>query len=222
MTTLLNSLLIAALFTHFSSLTGAVQIKTDAVGAAVFLDGESRGFTPLTLSNMAVGNHELRLHKEGFLDSTRSITVKEQEILRLFIVLEAEPRPLAALPRGFPVLHLHTTGMCIGTLTVAEDGIHYRAYDQRDVFDIPWSAMDVVTRGGLYDTRESFVGEYCGLRIDSADRNYSFLAYEETPEVAKAPVDKRGKMITLEMASKPTGELFDLVWRIWLPKFKAK
>jgi hypothetical protein len=109
-------------------------------------------------------------------------------------------------------------------LTVTAEGIRYEADDRQDVFDIPWKAMTTVTRGmgSLPNVQWSLTGEYCGLRIDTPARNYGFLIYEETPEIAKLPSAKRGDAVTLEMASKPTGRVFDLVWRIWRPLFIAR
>jgi hypothetical protein len=201
-----------------------LQIKTDVAGVEVYLDDASVGQTPLRLDSVTAGRHELRLSRDGFLEASRSVEVPESGLAKVFVPMTAVELAPPVLPQTFHALHQHKAGVCNGTLTVTAEGIRYEADDRQDVFDIPWKAMTTVTRGmgSLPNVQWSLTGEYCGLRIDTPARNYGFLIYEETPEIAKLPSAKRGDAVTLEMASKPTGRVFDLVWRIWRPLFIAR
>lgn len=201
-----------------------LRIKSDVAGAAVFLDDASVGQTPLRLDSVTPGQHTLRLTRPGFQEASKSVEVSESGITRVFVPMTAVEDPPPKLPQTFPALHQHKTGVCCGKLTVSETGIRYEANDGQDVFDLPWTGMTTVTRGmgALPNVQWGLTGEYCGLRIDTSTRNYGFLIYEETPELAKLPSAKLGDAVTLEMASQPTTRVFDLVWRIWLPLFKTR
>ncbi|MCX7805127.1 MAG: PEGA domain-containing protein [Planctomycetota bacterium] len=45
---------------------GSISISTAVPGAEVLLDGEMAGFTPLTISNVAAGSHQIILRKTNF------------------------------------------------------------------------------------------------------------------------------------------------------------
>ena len=213
------------LFLYVSSARGSVLwVKADVARAEVLLDGTSAGRTPLVIDPITPGLHELRLVHEGFQEAIRTVDIPASGLTRVFITMEPVSAPAAVLPQTVLALHQHKAGICTGTLTVAEDGLHYEAIDKKDIFHIPWKAINLLTRGmgSMPNVQWAFTGEYCGLRVDTADRNYGFLIYEETPEMAKLPPAKRGEKVTFEMASKPTEQIFGLTWQVWLPLFKAR
>ena len=55
----------------------AVAIATDPGGAAVYVDGEARGVTPLELK-LAPGEYRVRVAKDGFLENSRIVKVSGQ------------------------------------------------------------------------------------------------------------------------------------------------
>jgi len=55
------------------------MIATDPPGAAVFLDGTSRGTTPLALDRIPAGEHRVRVSLAGYLDHSRAIVVRAGE-----------------------------------------------------------------------------------------------------------------------------------------------
>lgn len=54
---------------------GSIQVNSTPSGARVYLDGADKGTTPLTLSNISVGSHAVRLTKEGYRDYQETVTV---------------------------------------------------------------------------------------------------------------------------------------------------
>lgn len=54
--------------------TGSVVLETSPAGAAVMLDGEAVGTTPVTLSDIAEGTHRIELRKKGHYG--KAVTVK--------------------------------------------------------------------------------------------------------------------------------------------------
>jgi PEGA domain len=49
-----------------AALRGNALVKSKPAGARVYVDGEFRGFTPMTVQTLSVGNHLLRLERPGF------------------------------------------------------------------------------------------------------------------------------------------------------------
>jgi hypothetical protein len=65
------------------SASGTVKILSNVSGAAVFLDGSQVGKTPVTLDNVAAGDHLLEVKSSGYVDARQQIHVEggEQKIL---------------------------------------------------------------------------------------------------------------------------------------------
>lgn len=66
---------------------GKVVIETNLAGAAVFIDSEYRGSTPLTVTGLSPGPHELMLNRERCIPETRTFYIRDNRdsirILRL-------------------------------------------------------------------------------------------------------------------------------------------
>ncbi|NYT20523.1 MAG: PKD domain-containing protein [Methanomicrobiales archaeon] len=66
---------------------GKVVIETNLAGAAVFIDSEYRGSTPLTVTGLFPGPHELMLNRERCIPETRTFYIRDNRdsirILRL-------------------------------------------------------------------------------------------------------------------------------------------
>jgi hypothetical protein len=63
-------------------------IRSDPSHAQVYIDGIERGYTPLTLGNLAKGDYGIRIRKEGYED--RRIRVKVKENSRLTVSLDLD------------------------------------------------------------------------------------------------------------------------------------
>jgi hypothetical protein len=55
-----------------------VTIVSDPAGASVIIDGRGRGLTPLEVSDLSAGRHELVLSRDGYRDYNTSFTVSSQ------------------------------------------------------------------------------------------------------------------------------------------------
>jgi tetratricopeptide (TPR) repeat protein len=73
---------------------GSVVIRTTVPGASVFVDGEFRGVSPVTISHLAPEAHALRVEKGGFEPLVTSLVVREEHSERDF---ELSPAPRGAL-----------------------------------------------------------------------------------------------------------------------------
>lgn len=56
---------------------GFLRVETEPEGAEVFVDGESRGFTPIEIDGLTIGEHEILIKKTGFRSIERKVNVTE-------------------------------------------------------------------------------------------------------------------------------------------------
>ena len=56
-----------------------LAITSEPAGAAVFVDGQPRGVTPLQVPDISAGDHRVRLVKDGYLDNSRLLSLKAGE-----------------------------------------------------------------------------------------------------------------------------------------------
>jgi serine/threonine protein kinase len=76
---------------------GRIVLKTIPATANVYLDGASRGATPLVIENVAPGDHQLRVELRGYRSQILTVTVKtgDQESFHLIhLVREGESSPI--------------------------------------------------------------------------------------------------------------------------------
>ena len=67
--------------------TGRLAVRTVPDAATVFVDGQSRGLSPLTVSNLSVGDHELLVRKTGFLDNRSTVQIRPDAVTTVTIDL---------------------------------------------------------------------------------------------------------------------------------------
>ncbi len=199
-----------------------VRIKTDAPSVEVLLDGASMGKTPLTLT-VSPGSHELKFAKEGFEGLSRPLEVKDASPSKVFVVMKATSKPLPVLPLTLRAFHQHRAGACSGVLTVAADKLSFKSEDDTDAFEVPLASIRSLTRGmgAGVNVTWGLTGEYSGVRLDTSDRNYGLFAFEMDEKLAAMTPKERTNTLTFQMMEKPTGELFRLLRRLWLPLQQA-
>jgi hypothetical protein len=207
-------LLVAQAASAQSQGTTTLRVKTDTADVEVRLDGESVGHTPLTVRELAAGKHRITLLKDGYEDYLQDVEVSPGKPNSVFVVMKPRNVKLPDLPLTFKVTHWHRifrwqeTGSCRGTLTVSVDALDYKAEDGSDQFHVPVATIKSVARsvgpevGGTprLVTRPT---DELALRIETSGRSYTFMAFKETRKDAP------------EILGEKTGELYDLVLRLW-------
>jgi len=69
---------------------GALDVESRPAGAQVFVDGKAVGVTPLVLSNVAPGEHDVRLEESGYRSWSSNVRVVAGERLRVAASLEGK------------------------------------------------------------------------------------------------------------------------------------
>ncbi|MEO6951578.1 MAG: PEGA domain-containing protein [Polyangia bacterium] len=75
---------------------GMLAVASIPPGAEVRLDEVGDPFlgkTPLASTKLPAGSHVLALHKAGYIDTTRGVTIVENSTLRIDLVLQKVPAP---------------------------------------------------------------------------------------------------------------------------------
>lgn len=68
--------------------SGALEVKTDPVGASVLVNGLERGKTPLSLSGIPKGYISVTIKHEGFKNETRELKMSAGEVQNLYLALQ--------------------------------------------------------------------------------------------------------------------------------------
>ena len=64
-------------------ITGHLDIDSNPMDAEIYIDGKHYGTTPNVIADLLIGNHELRLEKQGCAPLYKTIVIKEGETLSL-------------------------------------------------------------------------------------------------------------------------------------------
>lgn len=69
-------------------IVGTLVLISSPLGAKVKIDGKEYGVTPLTLENIIIGSHKIELVKDKYYSKTRTVQIKEGEVLEEIFELE--------------------------------------------------------------------------------------------------------------------------------------
>ena len=64
-------------------INGNIDVDSSPMGATIYIDGKNYGETPNYISDILIGEHELKLTKQGCTEIKKTITIKEDETLTI-------------------------------------------------------------------------------------------------------------------------------------------
>ena len=82
--------------------TGSISILSFPTGALVYLDGELKGFTPITIKDISIGSHLVKLTKIGYNDHTTSVTVIAEKTNTISATLISKTGTSVIIPPSIP------------------------------------------------------------------------------------------------------------------------
>jgi len=65
----------------------ALTVGSEPEGATVFLDGKRIGVTPVSVGRLAIGDHDVKVVKKGYLENRRVVSVVDGSVSRVEVVL---------------------------------------------------------------------------------------------------------------------------------------
>ena len=87
-----------------SALPGSIHVSSAPSEAAVSIDGQERGITPITLGEIAPGEHVLKVAKQGFVEWQRSVSVGPNAQLDIEVQLVRSGNERADFARPLAVM----------------------------------------------------------------------------------------------------------------------
>jgi len=102
--------------------TGSVNIQSTPAGANAFLDGTLVGLTPVTVSGVTPGSHQVRIEKTGYEPYQMTASVSAGATTLVSAVLTPGPTPTTTTPAPTPTA---TTPQPTPTQTSAGEGTLY-------------------------------------------------------------------------------------------------
>jgi len=111
--------------------TGTLRIETDVPDALVLFDRVGVGTAPVTIPNVAPGEHRLNVSAKGYDGYAETIQVEPGE--RVILVSFKEVR----LEAHLNAVHKHGMGSCRGELSATPQGLRFTASDGKDNFSVP-------------------------------------------------------------------------------------
>ena len=73
-------------------IVGSLNVTTTPAGATVFIDGQNVGTTPLTCSDMLIGQHTVRVTMSGYNEYYQTITITQNATTRINTSLDVAPK----------------------------------------------------------------------------------------------------------------------------------
>ena len=67
---------------------GSLNVKSQPNGAHVFIDGNDMGTTPLSMPEMIIGDHELLMIQDGYVDYHETFTIKKGQLKQINVKLD--------------------------------------------------------------------------------------------------------------------------------------
>ncbi|MCR5159782.1 MAG: PEGA domain-containing protein [Prevotella sp.] len=68
-------------------ITGTLQVTSQPLGARVVVDGQERGVTPLSVTGLIIGSHQLELHLQNHKSESQRFDIKEDDTTPIDIKL---------------------------------------------------------------------------------------------------------------------------------------
>ncbi len=65
---------------NLEKMKGTLSIKTEPDGATVYIDGKNYGLTPIEITDLEIGEHEIVISKDGYAQIIKKIEIKEEPI----------------------------------------------------------------------------------------------------------------------------------------------
>jgi hypothetical protein len=152
--------------------TGTLRIESDVPDALVLFDRVGVGTAPVTIPNVAPGEHRLNVSASGYDGYAETIQVEPGE--RVIRISFKEVR----LEAHLNAVHKHGMGSCRGELSATPQGIRFTASDGKDTFavsmaDIQAFEVDYLAKNLRLRVRGGRTYNF-GDPDDNADRLFVF------------------------------------------------
>ena len=114
--------------------TGAISISSSPSGAEIVMNGEARGTTPQTFSDISPGTYTIRVAKQGYRTWTETTVIRADETTKVYANLEKKRTfgrvSLDSDPKGADIYldgwYYGTTPMTVGGITTGPHAVELK------------------------------------------------------------------------------------------------
>lgn len=85
-----------------SDAVGSIEVTSSPSGATFYLDGVSKGNTPITIDDLDAGTYKIMVKKDGYADWMRAVTIKDGTTASYTANLEVKTTATTATPTSTP------------------------------------------------------------------------------------------------------------------------
>ncbi|MFQ5790771.1 MAG: PEGA domain-containing protein [Acidobacteriota bacterium] len=114
----------------------SLRIESDVSGASVFIDREYVGLTPVEVTDLEPGSHQVMVSMEGY-----DVYAESLELGRGLRDVVVQFR-VSKLDESIEVVHKHRFGSCSGKLSATTDGLGYETDNKKDRFTAAFSDLE--------------------------------------------------------------------------------
>jgi hypothetical protein len=147
--------------------TNVLRVTSDVDGAQVFLDRQFLGNTPLDMTGLEPGRHQVNVAATGYEGIVHTVEIAPDHPVELNVEFR-----VVRLDEAIDVVHKHRFGSCEGRLVANLQGFHYQT-DHDDAFSV------------TLDQVEAFEIDYLDQTLSleiSGERTYNFTDEQETAD----------------------------------------
>ncbi len=183
-------------------LTGIISISSLPSGASAYVDGVSKGITPITISDVPVGSHAVKVTLPGYEDWSGSVTVSTGLTTTISPTLIPSTGTISA--KTSPVSgDIYIDGKYVGTGQVSKEyplGTYMVTFDPVSGYHTPKEQTVTVERGVTLN----IVGEYIPLSPAKLEASATQTISGVSPAIYKLMLER--EMPLLIISIKNTGE----------------
>ncbi|MDP6372137.1 MAG: PEGA domain-containing protein [Vicinamibacterales bacterium] len=116
--------------------TNVLRVTSDVDGAQVFLDRRFLGNTPLDMTDLEPGRHQVNVAATGYEGIVQTVDIGPDDPVELNVEFR-----VVRLDEAIDVVHTHRFGSCSGRLVANLQGFHYQT-DHDDAFSVSLDDVD--------------------------------------------------------------------------------
>jgi hypothetical protein len=140
----------------------SLRVTSDVRGAQVFIDRRFVGETPINVTDITPGSHQLNVSAAGFDPHVETITVEGER--NIYIAFRR-----VRLNIAMEVVHNHRFGSCRGRLVATPEGVRYETTDKDDAFTVRLQDLEIFQID--YLRKNLRIQPRGGRRYDFTDRD---------------------------------------------------
>ena len=116
---------------------GSLNVESTPIGATIYIDGKEMGRTPRSINEILVGEHELRLTKDGYSEYSETVAITKGERKQVKFVINALENEKSSTSVNYKEEETFTVNGVSFTMKFVEGGIFQMGGNEADSDEKP-------------------------------------------------------------------------------------